>query len=195
MISLLPLPKLIAWIAAIYAMLVGLVAILLDLSGLGGITLAVKGVSVLNILLLLFAIFGWRHIWKRFPKLGEWVYPDLNGKWDVEIYWNWGNKSGTKPAVAYIRQSLIEFSIELESDESQSETLMVVPHKDAKSSRPGLYYIYRNEGKTGAAKKQNPHTGAAILKLDLNSCNELHGNYFTSRSTNGQYTLRRPAEY
>ena len=194
MISLFPIPKVIAWIAVIYAALVALIAIPLNMNGLSNITLALKGAAALNIVLFLFAAFGWRYIWKFIPKLNDWIYPDLNGKWDVEIHWNWGSRSGEKPAVAYIKQSLIDFSIELETDESESETLVVAPHKDTKSARPSLYYIYRSEGKTGTAKKQDPHTGAAILKIGLDSGDELRGNYFTNRSTNGQYILRRASK-
>ena len=119
------------------------------------------------------------------------VYPDLNGKWNARIYWNWGDMSGEKSAVAYIKQDLIRFSIELRSDESESETLIVVANKDSNSSRPGLYYLYRNIGIAGSAMKQAPHTGAAILKLDHDSNDLLHGNYFTDRSTSGQFTLHR----
>jgi SMODS-associating 2TM, beta-strand rich effector domain len=31
----------------------------------------------------------WRWIWKKIPKMNEWVYPDLNGEWDVEMMSNW----------------------------------------------------------------------------------------------------------
>jgi hypothetical protein len=31
----------------------------------------------------------WQFIWRRFPKLADWIYPDLNGMWDVEMRSNW----------------------------------------------------------------------------------------------------------
>ncbi|WP_244516230.1 hypothetical protein [Halomonas daqiaonensis] len=194
LINLLPITKLIAWIAGLYAGIVVLISLLVGASGLASFETALKGVAILNLVLLGIAIGGWRAVWQWIPKLNDWVFPDLNGKWTVDIYWNWGNKSGEKIATAFIKQSLLKLSIELSSDESESETLMVTPHKDAQSSRPGLYYIYRNVSTAGAVKKQDPHIGAAILKVSQESNDVLRGNYFTDRSTNGHYTMRRTAE-
>src|SRR3546814_8761011 len=30
----------------------------------------------------------WRWVWKKVPPLGRWIFPDLNGEWDVEIVSN-----------------------------------------------------------------------------------------------------------
>jgi len=189
--ALVPLARIVSWIAAVYAASVLGVSIILNLSGIDSLSLAVRAAAVLNVLLWGVSAAGWRYIWKWFPKLGEWIYPDLNGEWDVEINWHWANKTGTKLATAFIKQSLLKFSIEFISDESESETLVVVPQKDQHSSRPFLFYIYRGVGKAGAVKKQDPHIGTAILKLDQASQSLLHGNYFTDRATSGQFTLRR----
>lgn len=194
LINLLPITQLIAWIAGLYAAILVLISLLIGASGAASFETALKGVAILNLVLLGIAIGGWRTVWRWIPKLNDWVFPDLNGKWTVDIHWSWGNKSGEKTATAFIKQSLLKVSIELSSDESESETLMVTPHKDAQSSRPGLYYIYRNVSTAGAAKKQDPHIGAAILKISQESHDVLRGNYFTDRSTNGQYTMRRAGE-
>lgn len=193
MISLFPITKVITWVSVVYSSLVLLFTLLFNIAGLSTFSVAFKGAAALNFVLFAIAAFSWKWVWKRIPKLNEWVFPDLNGYWDVEINWNWGEKSGNKLANAHIKQSLLEFSIELESDESASETLVVVPYKNSKSARPSLYYIYRSEGVTGAVKKQDPHIGTALLKTGIDSYDYMHGNYFTDRSTNGQYTMRRKA--
>lgn len=136
-------------------------------------------------------MFGWRRLWLSFPALNRWVYPDLNGKWKVSIYWKRGNENGTKMASAHIKQDFFRFSMQLVSDESESETLMVKPQKDPESARPILYYIYRNESAQGVQFPQPPHKGAAILKLDINDYNLLKGNYFTDRATSGHFELQR----
>ena len=191
MIRLFPLIKVITWISALYAGCVLAIASVLNASGVSTLSMAFKGAAVLYLVLFVIAARGWRCIWKWVPKLNSWIYPDLNGEWDVEIHWNWENRTGIKPAKAYIKQDLMKFSIELKSDQSESATLIVVAYKDTQSSRPGLYYIYRSEGISGAAEKQDPHKGAAILMLDQSSNDLMHGNYWTDRSTNGQFTLRR----
>jgi len=42
----------------------------------------------------------WRWLWKTFPKLNEWVFPDLNGTWDVELCSNWPRQSQMLDAAA-----------------------------------------------------------------------------------------------
>jgi len=166
LINLFPITKLIAWVSGAYASFVVLLALVFNVGGVAAFGGALRGSSVLSFLLFGLAAAGWRYIWRWIPKLNDWIFPDLNGTWIVEIRWNWGGRSGQKAARAYIKQSLVKTSIELVSDESESETLLVIPHKDLHSSRPGLYYVYRNIGVAGSAKKQAPHLGAAILKLD-----------------------------
>ena len=74
MINLLPLTKVIAAIAALYA---GFISIILfffyDIDA--GITknaiVATKGATVLNLLLLGFIYFGWKWLWKKVPLLNN----------------------------------------------------------------------------------------------------------------------------
>jgi|25_taG_2_1085351.scaffolds.fasta_scaffold17177_2 hypothetical protein len=191
MISLLPLQKILTWVSVIYAAFVVTVGVLLNATGIDAVSIAFKVSALLNLFIFCVAAFGWRCLWRFLPKLNDWVYPDLNGRWAVEINWHGAEASGKKIAFAIVKQSLTSFSIDLETDESTSETLIVAPYKHSKSSRPGLYYIYRSEGKTGSVQEQVSHTGAALLRVGLDSKDEMHGNYFTDRSTNGQYTMRR----
>lgn len=191
LINLFPITKVITWIASLYALSVSSLALALNASGVAALGIAFKGMAALNFVLLVIAALGWRYLWRWVPKLGTWIYPDLNGKWVVDINWHWGDTSGRKKAKAQIKQTLLKISIELQSNESESVTLLVVPHKDVNSSRPGLYYLYRNEPSRGAAQTQKSHLGAALLKVDPDTNQRLRGNYFTDRSTNGQFTFRR----
>ncbi len=191
MITLIPLQKVFISIAIIYAATITAIVAIFEVSGFGSVSLAFRGAIVLELCILAFVVFGWRLLWSRFPKLNEWVYPDLNGEWKVDIHWTHGNVKGTKIAIAHIKQDFFRLSMELVSDESESETLMVKPKKDPESSRPILYYIYRNEAAQGVKDPRPPHKGAAILKLDLKDQNTLKGNYFTDRATGGHFELKR----
>ncbi len=191
MITLIPLQKVFVSIAIIYAATIAVIAAIFGVSGYVSVSLAFRGAIVLDLCILVFVVFGWRLLWSRFPKFNEWVYPDLNGEWDVAINWTYGDKKGTKTAVAHIKQDFFRLSMELVSDESESETLMVKPKKDPESSRPLLYYIYRNEAAQGVKEPRPPHKGAAILKLDLKDKNTLKGNYFTDHGTSGHFKLKR----
>lgn len=191
MITLIPVQKIFSAIAILYAVATASIITIFELSGLGSISVAFRSAFVLELLILSFFVFGWRKLWTRYPILNEWIYPDLNGKWSVSIHWNWGGKQGTKTAIAHIKQDFFRLSMELVSDESESETLMVKPKKDPESARPLIYYIYRNESAQGATNPRPPHKGAAILKLDHNNQNLLKGNYFTDEATNGHFEMRR----
>jgi len=169
---------------------VSLIAVF-DLSGFKSISFAFSGAFVLELLILSFFVFGWRKLWEKFPVLNEWIYPDLNGTWDVLINWSWKSRKGTKTATAHIKQNFFQLSMELLSDESESETLMVKPKKDPESSRPLIYYIYRNESVQNVSNPRPPHKGAAILKLDHNNNNILRGNYFTDQATSGNFEMSR----
>ncbi|MEJ1337134.1 MAG: hypothetical protein RNU03_13715 [Candidatus Sedimenticola sp. (ex Thyasira tokunagai)] len=191
MITILPLQKVLSAVAVVYALALILVILALELKGINSILAAFKGAFILELFIIVFVVFWWRKLWSRYPALNQWVYPDLNGEWIASIHWNRGKQRGTKTAKAHIKQNLFRLNIELVSDESESETLMVIPKKDSESSRPMLYYIYRNESKQGSYKPLPPHNGAAILKLDHNDLNVLKGNYFTDRATNGHFELQR----
>jgi len=191
MITLIPIQKIFTAIAILYAVTILAIIAIFEVSGFSSISVAVRGAFLLELLILSFVVFGWRKLWQKFPVLNEWVYPDLNGKWNVSIHWRWGEKMGTKIATAHIKQDFFRLSMELVSDESESETLMVKPKKDSESARPLIYYIYRNEPTRGSANSRPPHKGAAILKLDHNDRNILKGNYFTDQATNGHFEMRR----
>src|SRR5260221_8411304 len=60
-----------------------------SLEGVGvtaGFSLTVALVQL--IFTLVFITPLWRVIWRWVPKLNEWIYPDLNGDWDVELQSN-----------------------------------------------------------------------------------------------------------
>lgn len=191
MLTLIPLKKVLSIVAVMYALVLVLTTFLFQLSFVDSVSKVFGGAVILELIIFLFVAYGWRKLWSSYPVLNQWVYPDLNGEWIASIHWKRGKDSGTKMAKAHIKQDLFRLNMELISDESESETLMVVPKKDPESSRPLLYYVYRNESKQGVEKPQPPHKGAAILKLDHSNINVLKGNYFTDRATKGHIELTR----
>ena len=47
---------------------------------------------------LLFVTPVWRILWKIFPRLNRWFFPDLNGDWDVDVATNWPRIDATLKA-------------------------------------------------------------------------------------------------
>lgn len=194
MIALLPLNTLITVIALLYAAIVSILIAALSKdssSWVDNLSLAFRGGALLNVVLLALLYFGWRKLWAWIPKLNQWVFPDLNGNWDVAIHWIWADKKGTASGRAQIRQNLLTLSMELETDNSDSETLLARPKRHPESGRPLLYYIYRNTPKQKSINSGPPHDGAALLKIDLQDTRALSGNYFTDRETKGHFEMRK----
>lgn len=194
MISLFPITKIITVLASIYAALMVLVFTFSQIEDIQEKTLmAFRYAALFELVLLAIFMFGWRFIWKFFPKLNDILFPDINGTWNVEIHWSWNNKTGIKKGKLYIKQDFIKINMELITDESESETLTVQPKKNPESGRLHLFYIYRNIPKNSEHKIQ-PHIGTAILKSDPEKSSLLEGNYFTDRNTKGVFKLLNRAE-
>ena len=149
------------------------------------------GAGALELTLLLSAHFFWRKLWAKFPQLNDFLFPDLNGNWDMKIRWNSDGKTGTLDAKATIKQSLISVSMEVRSNDSDSETIVVKTAKDLASGRPMIYYFYRVIPKNLKENSSPPYEGASTLRLFSEEGGVLRGNYFTSRNTKGHFELTR----
>lgn len=194
MINLLPVTKVISTIAVLYSVFVSIILFFVyDANSdiFDGIVIALKGATTLNIVLLGIIYFGWRWLWEKLPFLNRLLFPDLNGKWEMTIHWEWEKNKGIANATAHIKQDLLKMSMEVESEDSDSFTLLAKPKKDPESGRAILYYIYRTTPKRKNGNENLPYDGTAVLKLDHNGFDLLKGNYYTDRPTTGYYELRR----
>lgn len=193
MINLLPIPKLIAWIAGAYAALVILIVPLVTHVASLSAHAALAGVSGLYLLLLGLTSIGWQYLWKWVPKLNQWLFPLIEGQWRMTIHWQREGATGTVTAQATIKQSFLKISMEVASGDSDSETLIAHPKKDAESGTPVLYYVYRVIPRLTHNQPGNAdYLGSAILKFHpRDQAVELRGNYFTSAGTRGHFELSR----
>lgn len=195
MISLLPIGRVISLIAVAYAVVSCLIFWCVydeSKSFFSAISIGTSGSAILHTLLLGTFYFGWEKIWDRYPVLNKVLFPNLNGTWEMVIHWEWEGKKGTSHAKAVIKQNFLKLGMDVEAEDSDSQTLMAKPKKDVETGRAELYYVFLTTPKHKSnTDPQEPYKGAAILKLSL-ECNELlHGNYFTSRKTVGHYELTR----
>jgi hypothetical protein len=198
MISLLPLTKMFSLFAMLSLLIVTALSCLLSLAGIDAYS-DLRLLGMIGLALEFFLIFlftkGWRTFWQYIPALNQWIFPDLNGEWDAKIAWNWKNgditKTGKKNGRVVIKQSLLKFSVDLITDESESTTLVVKPFKDVESDQPAFYYMYKSESIEPGSGGAIEHKGAAVLKVPHGTLNTLSGNYFTNRSTYGRFTFER----
>lgn len=191
MINMLPIGPLIVGISVTYTIITCVLYLILQNETdtlIEQIVFSAKGAAGLNILLFLFFSFGWRSLWKKLPALNKLIFPDLNGTWDMTINWEWNGNSGKANATAIIKQNFLSISMEVESGQSDSESLLAKAKKDPESGRPILYYIYRNTPKDAT---KPPYLGTAILRLGLINQESLEGNYYTDSKSFGRYHLKK----
>lgn len=196
MLSLMSPLRVISIIAVGYALLVVLGLLMYrafdpELATWSAIKIVFSGALALDLALLVVVHFMWRWLWGKLPFLNTFLFPDLNGRWKMEIHWVSTETAGTVSAIATIRQDFLRISMEVVSDGSDSETLMARPKKDPESGRPFLYYVYRVVPKQMDANAGSSYEGAAILKFNSEQSHCLRGNYFTSRKTVGHFLLQR----
>ncbi|NOI78609.1 hypothetical protein F0224_23415 [Vibrio coralliilyticus] len=195
MISLIPIGRVITLIAVVYAVVSCLIlwaAYDESTSFLSAVSIGASGSAVLNGLLAILFYYGWERIWGKYPILNRLLFPNLNGTWDMTIHWEWEGKQGTSHGRAVIKQSFLNIGMDVEAEDSDSQTLLAKPKKDAETGRSELYYVFLTTPKHKShSLPQQPYKGTAILKLGLDDDGLLQGNYFTSRKTVGYYVLKR----
>lgn len=84
------LPKKVVFFAFAW-LVIGVYFIFDSLNGIFDASLRITSIPAIGWVLLNALLFNpvWRFVWKKIPKLQKLVFPDLNGKWKVELYSNW----------------------------------------------------------------------------------------------------------
>ncbi|WP_324029153.1 hypothetical protein GC087_19945 [Pantoea sp. JZ2] len=157
------------------------------------LSMALSGGALLNIIVLVFVYWGWRKIWSILPCLNSWLFPDLNGEWDMTIHYRNGVKNGEVKAKAIIKQNWLSMSMEVLSQDSDSQTLAMVPKKDPESGRAQLFYFYRVTPNKISIGTREAYEGSANLKFFEAGEFQLSGNYYTSAATDGYFKLEKPS--
>ena len=197
MINLLPMGAIIRGVAVSYALLVVLALVVLRLTVhepnlFNSLKLALAGALPLQLLILYAATAGWRLLWRWVPSLGRTLFPDINGEWGMTIHWQRGGNAGSVAATANVKQNFWRMSMEVRSPGSDSQTLSILPKRDAESGRPMLHYLYRVTPHAIGAVTRPQYDGAAILRLDGDQA--MQGNYWTSSPSIGHFSLTRKSQ-
>jgi hypothetical protein len=182
------------------------------LEGVGftaGLSLTVAAVQL--IFTLMFVTQFWRIIWRWFPKLNEWVYPDLNGDWDVELKSNFpridsllnsakgdappvdfriGDESALPPLGIYkmrarIRQSWARIEMELWNPQSvgpiKKSTTLLVEPFRGAAGKHGLAYIFEQTNETDVVSDDSKFRGACWIERDRDNPNLFCGRMWNDR--------------
>jgi len=136
--------------------------------------------SVFGFYKMIYTIFD-NHIWRwpMFRKIGLVKIPDLNGRWRGYVSSSFDKTATTKSVVVNIRQSWTRMSIKLQTETSQSHSLIgsILTEQPAGIT---MSYEYINEPKPNAPDTMHSHRGTARLMV-LNRGNILAGEYYTGK--------------
>jgi len=149
-------------------------------------------ITIYVILALIFAKWAW-----RLPIFKGWLvpFPDLEGTWKGTFQSTWIDSSSNQkiPAKAVtlvIKQTFSSIGCVMYTDESDSYSTTAQINEDDESGVFRLSYNYINRPHANARDRSEIHDGAAILKVILEPNRKLEGEYWTSRKTTGDISVK-----
>lgn len=158
---------------------ISLIATIIAIVGVGGFSLV------------------WRFLWRKLPWLARKTFPDLNGTWKGTLVSTWcdpitGQAKPPIPTTIWIRQTPLSMSVKLHTGESTSHSMHCILEANHEAGRFRVWYSYDNRPRAELAPVSGQHQGFAWLENDVDTApDQLFGQYYTSRRTTGDMTLRR----
>jgi hypothetical protein len=152
--------------------------------------------TIISTAMVVLANWIWRWLWRQAPFLNRVFFPDLNGVWEGSLQTTWRDDKGNIPGPistrVTIRQGVLSINIKQKTQESISWSTRVIPEADPDADRFRLWYSYSNKPNAAVSHRSCDHDGIAWLEISLgDNPDELRGQYFTSRRTAGDITLKR----
>ena len=147
----------------------------------------------------------WRILWRKFPVLNEWLYPDLNGVWYGTTSSNWPVISKLREATAQgdkvdlseldkvellkgdiamnVRASFFGISIrsKLQDTGGDSKTIAARAGRSSDPHEFTLSYLYRQTTPEPQSTDEESHVGAATLEVKPGDKPQMEGEYWTRR--------------
>lgn len=132
--------------------------------------------------------------WRWIPPLQAMIFPYLGGKWTGELRYTDATGQQSKLAKMEAKHSLFGAKLLLETNESESTTLVVHAEKDPHFERYKLYYVYLNRRKEGVIGAGESYRGLAIVRWVEGDQPALEGDYFTDTHRQGTLHLTRTSK-
>lgn len=149
-------------------------------------------VTIYVLIVLLFTNWAW-----RLPIFKGWLvpFPDLQGTWKGTLQSTWidpntNQKILSKDVTLVIKQTFSNISCVMYTDESDSFSNTAQINEDDDSGIFRLSYNYTNRSKANVRDRSAIHDGAAILKVITEAERKLEGEYWTSRKTTGDISVK-----
>lgn len=149
-------------------------------------------VTIYVLLALIFTNWAW-----RLSIFRKWLVPlpDLQGTWKGTLESTWidpatNQKIPPKDVMLVIKQNFSSISCVMYTDESDSFSNTAQINEDDESGIFRLSYNYTNRSRANVRDRSAIHDGAAILKVITEPEKVLKGEYWTSRKTTGDISVK-----
>ena len=149
------------------------------------LTLAATVAGILQIVSLALIFFAWKWI----PGFSYFVFPNIGGSWSGTIEFQRGGEQGQLPASLDVDQNVNQISLILETEDAESETVVVYPRR-LSNRRFELLYVYQTRRKEGRPPPFYRYRGTAVIRVESNPY-RLVGSYYTEQGGVGTVLFTR----
>lgn len=149
------------------------------------VTLAAMVAGVLQLLTLAVIYFAWRWI----PGFAYFVFPNIRGNWSGTIAYQRAGESKQLSASLGVEQNVTQISLILQTEDAESETLVVYPRK-LSNQRFELLYVYETRRREGRPPPFYRYRGSAVIRVETNP-HRLVGSYYTEQGGSGTVVFDR----
>jgi hypothetical protein len=117
--------------------------------------------------------------WKWIPGFSYWIFPNLSGQWTGNIHFTRDDGPAEIAAALDVEQNLNTISLVLETQDAESETLVVYPRR-LSNRRLELLYVYETRRKEGRPPPFYRYRGTAVMRVERHPT-RLIGSYYTDQ--------------
>jgi hypothetical protein len=129
--------------------------------------------------------------WKWIPGFSYWIFPNLSGKWTGSIHFTRDGGAAEIAAALDVEQNLATISLVLETQDAESETLVVYPRR-LSNRRLELLYVYETRRKEGRPPPFYRYRGTAVMRVERQPT-RLIGSYYTDQGGLGTVQFTKSA--
>jgi hypothetical protein len=142
---------------------------------------AIAGVLQFITLAIIYA--GWRFI----PGFTWFIFPNIDGLWSGKIVYERDSRAAEKKATINIAQNINAITLVLQTEDAESETIVVYPRR-LQNSRFELLYVYETFRKPGRPPPFYRYRGTAVIRVEAG---QLIGTYYTEQGGGGTLHFKR----
>ncbi len=149
------------------------------------------GIGKASIISTVLTTFFNKFLWK-WRLLNGWLVdiPNIGGNWRGKLFYSFEGNKFEKEATITIKQTYLETSIKIKTNESWSDSVCCDFVFDSSGNNCQLIYNYYNEPLLSIRDRSQIHYGTAKFVIS-DDCLSMNGYYWTDRQSQGEMILTK----